>query len=212
MTHHSHTTSLMCCLNAAGELGKKRRATKDCCSCDHPDMNGGKEMWQELPCDEVSEISSQAQAASNSSGRLSLDLSLTVAESSTSDTSTGDGARVHVQLLPAQVLPLAGAGRAPERARPTATTSTWRPCRCTAWDCAPAASRRTQSSTAGTPPSRGPRAGCSRRCRSSSATRSSASAAGPGASGRPPNRRGALSLPWRSPISRLGSDCPRSLV
>jgi hypothetical protein len=93
MTHHSHTTSLMCCLNAAGELGKKRRATKDCCSCDHPDMNGGKEMWQELPCDEVSEISSQAQAASNSSGRLSLDLSLTVAESSTSDTSTGDGAQ-----------------------------------------------------------------------------------------------------------------------
>jgi hypothetical protein len=45
------------------------------------------------------------------------------------------GARVHVQLLPAQVLQLAGAGRAPERARPTATTSTWRPCRCTAWDC-----------------------------------------------------------------------------
>jgi hypothetical protein len=103
MTHHSHTTSLMCCLNAAGELGKKRRATKDCCSCDHPDMNGGKEMWQELPCDEVSEISSQAQAASNSSGRLSLDLSLTVAESSTSDTSTGDGAQAVAAREPARV-------------------------------------------------------------------------------------------------------------
>jgi len=51
-----------------------------------------KEMCQE-PCDELSEISSQA--ASNSSGRVSLDLSLTVAaaaaaESSTTDNSNGN--------------------------------------------------------------------------------------------------------------------------
>ncbi|KAG2542222.1 zinc finger protein 4-like [Panicum virgatum] len=56
-----------------------------------------KEMCQE-PCDELSEISSQAAsntAASNSSGRVSLDLSLTVAaaaaaESSTTDNSNGN--------------------------------------------------------------------------------------------------------------------------
>jgi len=55
-----------------------------------------KEMCQE-PCDELSEISSQAAsntAVSNSSGRVSLDLSLTVAaaaaaESSTTDNSNG---------------------------------------------------------------------------------------------------------------------------
>ncbi|XP_062210511.1 zinc finger protein 4 [Phragmites australis] len=56
-----------------------------------------KEMCQE-PCDEESEISSQAASnteASNSSGLVSLDLSLTVAaaatESSTTDTSNGGG-------------------------------------------------------------------------------------------------------------------------
>ena len=56
-----------------------------------------KEMCQE-PCDELSEISSQAAsntAVSNSSGRVSLDLSLTVAaaaaaESSTTDNSNGN--------------------------------------------------------------------------------------------------------------------------
>ncbi|RLN38932.1 zinc finger protein 4-like [Panicum miliaceum] len=56
-----------------------------------------KEMCQE-PCDELSEISSQAASnteASNSSGRVSLDLSLTVAaaaaaESSTTDNSNGN--------------------------------------------------------------------------------------------------------------------------
>ncbi|RLN19978.1 zinc finger protein 4-like [Panicum miliaceum] len=56
-----------------------------------------KEMCQE-PCDELSEISSQAASnteASNSAGRVSLDLSLTVAaaaaaESSTTDNSNGN--------------------------------------------------------------------------------------------------------------------------
>uniref|UniRef100_A0A0A9DIU5 C2H2-type domain-containing protein n=1 Tax=Arundo donax TaxID=35708 RepID=A0A0A9DIU5_ARUDO len=60
-------------------------------------MNG-KEMCQE-PCDELSEISSQAASnteASNSSGPVSLNLSLTVAaaattESSTTDKSNGSG-------------------------------------------------------------------------------------------------------------------------
>jgi hypothetical protein len=89
-------------MQGVGELaGKKRRATRLLLQRSPPDMNGGKEMWQELPCGEVSEISSQA--ASNSSGRVSLDLSLTVAESSTSDTSTGDGAQAVAAREPARV-------------------------------------------------------------------------------------------------------------
>ncbi|CAL4913487.1 unnamed protein product [Urochloa decumbens] len=77
-----------------------------------------KEMCQE-PCDELSEISSQAASnteASNSSGRVSLDLSLTVpaaaAESSTTDNSNsnsgGGGA-------PADPPPAAAAAREPSR-------------------------------------------------------------------------------------------------
>ncbi|TVU47769.1 hypothetical protein EJB05_07378, partial [Eragrostis curvula] len=83
----------------------RNQATADkiaCCDRCHSDMNG-KEMCFQEPCDEASEISSQAASnteASNSSGRVvSLDLSLTVAaagatttESSTTDTSNGDGA------------------------------------------------------------------------------------------------------------------------
>lgn len=51
-----------------------------------------KEMCQE-PCDELSEISSQAASnteASNSSGRVSLDLSLTVAAAAAAESSTTD--------------------------------------------------------------------------------------------------------------------------
>ncbi|CAN6313453.1 unnamed protein product [Urochloa humidicola] len=75
-----------------------------------------KEMCQE-PCDELSEISSQAASnteASNSSGRVSLDLSLTVpaaaAESSTTDNSNSNSAGGGAQAEAA-----AAAAREPSR-------------------------------------------------------------------------------------------------
>ncbi|CAN6320757.1 unnamed protein product [Urochloa humidicola] len=77
-------------------------------------MNG-KEMCQE-PCDELSEISSQAASnteASNSSGRVSLDLSLTVpaAESSTTDNSNSNSGGAQAEPPPAA----AAAAREPSR-------------------------------------------------------------------------------------------------
>uniref|UniRef100_A0A0A9EIN4 C2H2-type domain-containing protein n=1 Tax=Arundo donax TaxID=35708 RepID=A0A0A9EIN4_ARUDO len=74
-------------------------------------MNG-KEMCQE-PCDELSEISSQAASnteASNSSSPVSLNLSLTVAAAATTESSTtdnsngsGDGAQAAGAREPARV-------------------------------------------------------------------------------------------------------------
>ncbi|CAN6301604.1 unnamed protein product [Urochloa humidicola] len=81
-------------------------------------MNG-KEMCQE-PCDELSEISSQAASnteASNSSGRVSLDLALTVpaaaAESSTTDNSNSNSGGGGAQAEPPVVA--AAAAREPSR-------------------------------------------------------------------------------------------------
>ncbi|CAL4938469.1 unnamed protein product [Urochloa decumbens] len=78
-----------------------------------------KEMCQE-PCDELSEISSQAASnteASNSSGRVSLDLSLTVpaaaAESSTTDNSNSNSGGGGAQADPPPAA--AAAAREPSR-------------------------------------------------------------------------------------------------